>query len=193
MSDGENSAAPAPLPAPDMLKTETLAEVIREKAPEVLDSIPPEKRAALARVTIEKHEFSMRASPLPDPAELAAYNQIIPNGADRILAMAENQSSHRIKIETIAISSQQRQGFFGQICALIIALSGLGLATYAAVNGQPEFGSIIGGSTLVSIVSAFLYSKHVQKKDLNEKKSQVQQVGPPHMLSGKQKKKNRHK
>jgi uncharacterized membrane protein len=191
MSDGEKTVAPQSLPVPDKQKVETLAEVIKEKAPEVLDAIPADKRAALSRVTIEKHEFSMRASPLPDPEELAAYNQIIPNGADRILKMAENQSAHRIAIEKIAVSSQQRQGFCGQLFGLIIGLAGLGFATYAAVNGQPWFGSIIGGATLVSLVSAFLYSRQAQKRELSEKKPQVQspQLPPPQ----NRKKKDRNK
>jgi len=173
MSDGEKPITPPAPSVPDKQQVETLAEILKEKAPEVLDAIPIDKRAALARVIIEKHEFSMRASSLPDPQELAAYNQIIPNGADRILKMAENQSAHRIEIEKIVVSSQQKQGFYGQLFGLIIGLAGLGLATFAAINGQPWFGSIIGGATLVSLVSAFLYSRHAQKRELAQKKTTV--------------------
>jgi len=157
--------------------SKTLEAVIREKAPSVLSSIPEPKRQELARIRIEKHEsFSMRAGPLPDPSELDAYNQIIPNGADRIIKMAENQSAHRIEIETMVVKSQQRQAFAGQLFALILGLSGLGLATYAAVSGQPWFGSVIGGSTLVGLVSVFLYTRHVQRQDLGQKREQMELI-----------------
>jgi hypothetical protein len=101
MSEGEKGIS-APTPAKPVTatqepKTESVAEVLREKAPDILEALPPDKRAELAGISIEKHEFSMRSSPLPDPAELAAYNQIIPAGADRILKMAEAQLAHRIK------------------------------------------------------------------------------------------------
>ena len=111
----------------------------------------------------------MRSGPLPDPAELEAYNQIIPDGADRILKMVEAQSAHRIGMEKVVITSQQRQAFCGQIFGLLIGLSGLSLATYAAVMGQPWFGAIIGGATLGSLVSAFLYTQTQQKKELEQK------------------------
>jgi uncharacterized membrane protein len=116
----------------------------------------------------------MRSSPLPDPSELAAYNQVIPNGADRIMKMAEAQSSHRISIEKIVVTSQQNQAFFGQVCGLVIGLSGLAMATYSAVRGQPWFGGTIGGTTLIGLVSAFLYSRHSQKAELDQKQKQLQ-------------------
>ena len=89
MSDGSNQSREQPSPLPEKGKDVTVKEVIQEKAPDILKGIPQEKIGALARISIERHEFSMRSSPLPDPSELAAYNQIIPNGADRILKMAE--------------------------------------------------------------------------------------------------------
>src|SRR5206468_1881503 len=99
---------PAPqYPAPQVEQAKTLKELIREKAPDVLTSIPPDKQALLTQVRIER-QVSMRRGPLPDPGELAAYNQIIPNGADRIMKMAEEQSAHRIGLEKTVVGSQQR-------------------------------------------------------------------------------------
>lgn len=163
----------------------TLEQIIQEKAPDVLKAIPGNKRQALAAVRIEEHRIEMRSSPLPDPAELAAYNQIIPNGADRIMKMAEDQSAHRISIEKIVITSQQNQAFFGQVCGLVIGLGGLAMATYAAISGQPWFGGTIGGTTLIGLVSAFLYSRHSQKKELGQKQQQMRMA--PNVQSKKKK------
>lgn len=192
MSDGANPNPPQSSPAPEKEQVITVKEVIQEKAPDVLKGIPREKIEALARISIQRHEFSMRSSPLPEPAELAAYNEIIPTGADRILKMAEAQSAHRIAIETLVVKSQQKQGFCGQLFGLLIGFFGIGSATYAAVSGQPWFGSIIGGATLVSLVSVFVYGRQSQKKELHEKHQQMQ-MPPQTQQSRSQKKKNRNR
>lgn len=38
--------------------------------------------------------------PIPSPPTLAAFNEIIPNGADRIMRMAENDQAHKALICT---------------------------------------------------------------------------------------------
>jgi uncharacterized membrane protein len=139
------SQLPVPQPSPDLPqreKSKTLEQIIREYAPEVLNSIPPKNRPKLSQVSVSfyQQEVSVRSGPLPAPEELAAYNQIIPEGADRIMKMAEQQSAHRISLESTVVNSQQKQSFCGQIFGLIIGLSGLGLATYAAIHNQPWFG-----------------------------------------------------
>src|ERR1019366_753650 len=161
---------------PQREKSKTLEEIIREHAPEVLNSIPQKNRPKLSQVTVEfyKEEVSVRSGPLPAPEELAAYNQVITGGADRIMKMAEQQSAHRISLESTVVNSQQKQSFCGQIFGLIIGLAGLGVATFAAVHDQPWFGSIIGGSTLVSLVSVFVYARRGQKADLNKKREQME-------------------
>ncbi|MDX1950616.1 MAG: DUF2335 domain-containing protein [Verrucomicrobiota bacterium] len=163
----------------------TLEQIIQEKAPDVLKAIPGNKRQDLASIQIEEHRIEMRASPLPHPAELAAYDQIIPNGADRIMKMAENQAAHRIAIENKVISSQQSQAFFGQVCGLVIGLSGLAMATFAAVSGQPVFGGVIGGTTLVSLVGTFVYSRKTQQRELAQKKQQMETRSAPNIKKKK--------
>ena len=44
----------------------------------------------------------------------------------------------------------------GQVCGLIVALTGLAAATYMAVNGAPTAGAVVGGVTLVGMVTAFI-------------------------------------
>ncbi len=116
----------------------------------------------------------IRTGPLPDPAELQAYNYVIPNGAERILAMAEAQSSHRISIETLVITSQQNQAFRGQIFGFIIAMSGLLGGIYCAVNGAAMAGAAIGGLPLVSLAGVFVLGKRSDKRELADKKTSVE-------------------
>jgi uncharacterized membrane protein len=185
----ETPPVSASVPAsPTKESAPTLEQIIKENAPDILKAIPGNMRRGLG-VRIEQHSsIQMRSSPLPDPSELAAYSQIIPNGADRIMKMAEEQAAHRISIEKIVVTSQQNQASFGQVCGLIIGLSGLAMATYAAVSGQPAFGGVIGGTTLVSLVSVFLVSRHSQKRELGQKQQQI--TRPPSPPSQKNRRKN---
>ena len=94
--------------------------------------------------------------------------------------------------EIYSYRSQQTQGFCGQLFGLIIGISGLLCATYAAISGQPTFGLIIGGSTLVSLVSVFLYSRNAQKRELSAKNQQMMAQSLP-MLQPQQNKNNKKK
>jgi uncharacterized membrane protein len=192
MNEAEKPATPTPTLISDPPKPVTIEEIIKEKAPEVLEAIPEKNRAVLAQLTYEKHEISMRSSPLPPPEELDAYNKIIPNGADRIMKMVEAQSSHRIELEKKVVTSQQNQAHCGQIFALVIGLVGLALATYAATHGQPIFGGVIGGSTLVSLVTAFLVTRGRQRKELSAKRNQMEVVPQSAPPKNKAKKGRKH-
>jgi uncharacterized membrane protein len=46
---------------------------------------------------MERHVFS---GPLPPPAVLARYNDALPGGAERIVALAEKQAQHRRQMES---------------------------------------------------------------------------------------------
>jgi uncharacterized membrane protein len=55
-----------------------------------------EKQGQQLQAFIQAQTFS---GPLPPPEILTKYNEAIPNGAERIMAMAERQAAHRQNIE----------------------------------------------------------------------------------------------
>ena len=71
---------------------------------------------------------SFWSAPLPRPEVLAKYNEAFPGCAERIVAMAEQQSAHRQKIESAVISgnvySQKMGLWLGFILAMIVISSG---------------------------------------------------------------------
>ncbi|WP_255554230.1 DUF2335 domain-containing protein [Mesonia aestuariivivens] len=102
---------------------------------------------------------------MPDAETLIRYDSVIPEGADRIMKMAENQQNHRISIESNLVSSQSSQSKLGQVFGLIIGLAGIGCGTYLASIGQDVVGGIIAGGTVVNLVSVFVLGKKSQKKN----------------------------
>ena len=143
-----------------------------EKTPKVsassLKSDRSKDGSSERRLTYEQH-VSYRSGTLPEPAELAAYNAIIPDGAERLLKMVEAQSSHRIEMEKLVITSQQAREVRGQLYAFLIAVIFAFIGLYAAINGHTAFACIIVGATLAGIVGAFIYSKNAAQKDLVNK------------------------
>jgi uncharacterized membrane protein len=56
---------------------------------------------------------------------LAAYNQLFPGCAERILAMAESQSSHRQDLERAVVHGNIADARRGQNYAFILGLSAI--------------------------------------------------------------------
>jgi uncharacterized membrane protein len=110
-------------------------------------------------------KLETHSGPLPPPAVLAGYDQIVPGSAERIIAMSERQSEHRQSLEKQVINSDIRQAWGGMLCALVIALAGLAVAAYCTINGHDQVGGIIGGATIVSLVGTFVYGTAQRKKE----------------------------
>lgn len=95
------------------------------------------------------------SGPIPPPSILSDYNSIVPDAAERILKMAEHDASHQREIELLAITSTKSEVKLGQFFALIVCLSSLALAGFAVLHDQPWVATLLGGGTLVGIISAF--------------------------------------
>lgn len=54
------------------------------------------------------------AGPLPPPGALAQFDTIIPNGAERIMAMVEREQQHRIDQEAAIIQAIVRSKSSGK-------------------------------------------------------------------------------
>lgn len=90
---------------------------------------------------------------MPDPAELQAYNQLVPGAAERIIAMAEREQAARLNLDDLAqradirhreelVASQRAsaRGVFlsdacGQTLGFILAAGCVAGAIYTAVIG----------------------------------------------------------
>jgi uncharacterized membrane protein len=67
-------------------------------------------------------EFS---GPLPHPQLLSQYNELIPNGAERIVALTEREARHRQSLEA-------RGQLFAFVLAMVSLVGGIGLIAIGA-------------------------------------------------------------
>ena len=56
---------------------------------QLVNSLPEDKLRELGNVLAVRHVETTFSGPLPTPKDFEKYNQVMPNAADRILAMAE--------------------------------------------------------------------------------------------------------
>jgi uncharacterized membrane protein len=106
---------------------------------------------------------------LPHPAILARYNEVIPNGAERIMAMAERQSIHRESLEAQVVAgnvaSQARGSLYAFILCLVTIVGGFVLVGM----GKSVIGvSFIVGS-LATLAGVFILTRREQGKERDQK------------------------
>ncbi|HQH25465.1 MAG TPA: DUF2335 domain-containing protein [Bacteroidales bacterium] len=67
---------------------------VTEELKPILEKLSREEQRKIKSIIISSYQAY--SGPVPAPEALEKYNQVIPDGADRIMKMAENQSNHRI-------------------------------------------------------------------------------------------------
>lgn len=105
-----------------------------------------------------KAEFS---GPLPPPDALEKYEQVSPGAAERIIAMAEAEISHRHELEKSLVNNESKQTSNGQICAVTLGALAIIFGAIAGILGAQWTGSVIGGLVVVGLVSAFIRGRRI--------------------------------
>jgi len=141
----------------------------------VPETTPPLK--SLSQTTIETFEASVFEGPLPSPKTLAEYESTCPGIAGRLVAMAENQATHRQKLEEMVVRSNCRAQDRGPILGFLLAAGVIGLGFYLILRGKEVSGLVAIIGALTTIVATFVYGKRRQTSEIEEKRKQL--VSPP--------------
>lgn len=121
-------------------------------------------------VSIQHHqEFS---GPIPPAEQLEKYNAINPNLVDRIVSLAEREAKNRHENERITLEAnitlsnkQFTERRIGQICGAMVGVSALICAGFLGFVGSHTAAGIVGGATVVGLVSVFVTGHYLSKKD----------------------------
>lgn len=87
------------------------------------------------------------------------YNHAVPGAAERIIAMAEHDFAHLQTMEKMRLAAFYQDRRLGQIFGFSIAVIALGGSVFLAIAGHEQTASVIGGSTLVALVSVFVFGR----------------------------------
>lgn len=96
------------------------------------------------------------SGPLPAPADLEHFNDIVPGSADRILRMAEAEGEHARKMQSRSVTWTIITTILGQFFGFGIACGGLYGSYLLALAGHPWVAATMAGGSLATIVLGFL-------------------------------------
>ena len=136
-----------------------------------LDTRQPQPPARRVSTSISAFQ-----GPLPPPEILEQYNRIVPNGAERIVSMAESQMRHRQTLESAVvngnITAQSRGQTMGFILGLVAILGGIGLIAF---NKNAEgLAAII--TAFASLAGVFVYGRIEQRIERQQKRRELAQA-----------------
>lgn len=101
-------------------------------------------------------------APLLPVQQIEQLYRIDPALVDWVKKQTEEESAFRRKenkrVNTFVFTTQT----LGQICALVVSLGGLAAAAYLGANGAQTAAAVIGGTTVVSLVSIFILGRQKQ-------------------------------
>ena len=102
------------------------------------------------------------SGPMPPPAVLEGYERLVQGAAERILVMAESDAKHQQEIEFAALRAAEAEIKRGQLFGFVIGLTALGASMLALAMGSPAVAGVIGGTTVVGLVSVFIIGRVVK-------------------------------
>jgi len=123
--------------------------------------------------TINKKEQAIAtlqsfSGPLPHPELFRLYDEIIPGAGERILAMAEQEAEHQHHMENMALDCASKEAKRGQWFGLIIGVCAFASAIIAVLLGSEKTAMVIGGTTVVGLVTAFVVGRKTQPQNTND-------------------------
>ena len=121
---------------------------------------------------IARREVSLSSTfsgPLPPPEVLIRYNDAVPDGAERIIALAERQAAHRMALESRVVDADIKRSNWGLVAGFVIALVGLVVSYLLVDRGNATAGVALGAVDLVGLVGAFVYGTVSRRGERQER------------------------
>lgn len=121
---------------------------------------PPQLPSHETLRQLVRQEISVSSTfsgPLPPPDILARYNDAVPDGAERIIALAERQAAHRMALESRVVDADIKRSNLGLGAGLLVALAGLSAAFLMVDRGNAWAGAVVGSLDLAGLVAVFVY------------------------------------
>lgn len=152
-------------PNVDLNANEIVEKVV--ETPELLDQVL-QNPAAIGRVAMMVQQQVSHSGPLPMADEVRKYNEIIPNGADRIMKLAENEQRNRYSIP--------KWSLFLHGLGLCFGIVSVGLVVYfcfALIEKEQYTAAVtIMVSVLVALAAVFAVGKYNKTPSNNDGKKE---------------------
>ena len=81
---------------------------------------------------------------------------MLPGAAERIMRMAEKEQASARDVEGIAVRAATADNKRGQIFGFLVAIAAFGTASWLGSLGHETAAAIVGGGTVVALVTVFV-------------------------------------
>ena len=112
-----------------------------------------EIRAQGGEITHQQHDTDSPIIPVPQLERLHSFR---PDAVDWMLQQTEIEATHRRNEEHRTNTYVRNERMRGQICALIIGLSGIIGGSLVALNGQAWAGGLIASFAITGLAVVFI-------------------------------------
>jgi uncharacterized membrane protein len=160
----------------EKISLDKIAEILGVPEDE-LKKLPDHVLKRIKEISVE--EESYYRGPIPPPSLVSEYEKILPGSFDRILKLTEGNAQHRIEIDKHKMGMEKKLvpesiklRRSGQNKAFFISILGIIAVVFCAFIGQTTIGSILAGTTLISLVPNFIAGI---KKD-KEKQNKIKKI-----------------
>lgn len=140
---------------------------------QIIDKIAEDKKERTTVVCQETHLFS---GPIPHPDNFAQYEKILPGSADRILKMAEDQSTHRHFLEKTVIINEQKMAGRGQILGFVIIIICVIGSFILIFFDKKDSGFITLIISFIGLIGSLIYGNRQKQKDIEKKDEKLKEV-----------------
>lgn len=113
------------------------------------------------QAVVSRQEVSWSGA-LPPPGALREFDELIPNGAERIMRLTEQETAHRISYEDRALDANIAESRRGQWLGASISILALGCAIGAVALGSPYVAIAFLGVPVFSIIQAIVTTRSGQ-------------------------------
>ena len=116
--------------------------------------LPPQRQNNAPQLVQHTQQWQ---GPLPPPAALEQFDRIVPNGAERIFAMVEQEQAHRIKYEAgklAASTSDFRRGSWMGFSLAVLCVVGATVTAYIGAHAAVSVALV--GVPIMGVVVKFL-------------------------------------
>jgi hypothetical protein len=105
------------------------------------------------------------SGPLPEPADLQAYDMVEPGTARIIVQAFEEQGKHRRALEQAIVRGSEGRGNIGQWMAFTVLMTGVVGGCVVALAGEPAAGGAIAAAAFTSGAVSYVVGGRPPKQE----------------------------
>ncbi|MGD8847202.1 MAG: DUF2335 domain-containing protein [Desulfobacteraceae bacterium] len=181
-SNGSEPTHPSQLPIKTNCKDTKIPDEYKEEVKKAVES-----GKLYELIGYERRHMEFSCGPIPPPQMFLEYKNADPRIADQFLAQWSKEMDHRHELDKkrIAVQEEHNKQVFaerkrGQTCATIICFAAFIVAVILGFLGHALTAGVIGGTSLVAIVTTFITGRlpMVKSKNENGRKLESEETDP---------------